>query len=444
MLVNTHKLKKLLLLIVSISISNIAFSQVWTLKQCIDTAQVNNKNLQMSKNNIELSHQKHNEAIANLVPKINALVDYKYYSELPTQLMPMSVFGGPEGKFKEAQFGVPHNINANLQLLIPLYNPQIYGAIKTTGIASELTELQYKKTEEQVYYEISNLYYNAQILQNQLSFIDSNIVNTSKLLKNLKLLNEQLMIKTSDVSKVQLQMEQLTTQKDQITAKYDQILNALKFTMGISITQKIEIETKIEYQNKLEYSNLSTIDIQLVETQKRLLKSELNTLRFSKLPSLSAYGTYGETGLGYDEKPNDFLNFYTYNFVGIQLTYPLFAGTVTQRKINQKKIELKNSDLLFNLQTEQNSMLTENADKQRNIAQKTISNSTKQIELAQTIYTQTILQQKEGTATLTDVLLADNSLREAQQSYLSAIIEYLKADLELKKITGNISNKNYD
>jgi len=36
-------------------------------------------------------------------------------------------------------------------------------------------------------------------------------------------------------------------------------------------------------------------------------------------------------------------------------------------------------------------------------------------------------------------LLADNALREAQQTYINAVIEYLKADLELKKLTGNIS-----
>jgi OMF family outer membrane factor len=51
-----------------------------------------------------------------------------------------------------------------------------------------------------------------------------------------------------------------------------------------------------------------------------------------------------------------------------------------------------------------------------------------------------VLQQKQGTATLTDVLLADNALREAQQNYLSAVVDYLKADLEIKKLTGAIKN----
>jgi outer membrane protein TolC len=76
------------------------------------------------------------------------------------------------------------------------------------------------------------------------------------------------------------------------------------------------------------------------------------------------------------------------------------------------------------------------------VAKKTVETTTEQIQLAQTIYEQTILQQKQGTASLTDVLLADNALREAQQTYLSAVIDYLKADLELKKLTGNISTTN--
>ena len=73
------------------------------------------------------------------------------------------------------------------------------------------------------------------------------------------------------------------------------------------------------------------------------------------------------------------------------------------------------------------------------LAKSSVETSSKQIELAKSVYDNTILQQRQGVANLTEVLLADNSLREAQQNYLSAVVNYLKADLELKKITGNIS-----
>ncbi|WP_415711110.1 TolC family protein [Aquirufa beregesia] len=417
-------------------------AQVWSLEQCIDTAQVHNKNLQMSRNNISIGDQKEKEAKAYLLPKVTANADYKYFTNLPYQLMPLSTFNptAPEGQFKEAQFGVPHNINANLQLSMPLYNPQVYGTIQTTKIASELTELQYKKTEEQIFFEISNLYYNAQIVYNQLAFIESNLLNAERLLKNFQLLKEQFLAKGTDIGIVKLQVGQLTSQKVSIGSKYEQVLNALKFAIGVSIKQNLQIEPNIQYQNANEYSPLSILDIHIIKTQNRLLSSELSTLNNSRfLPSLNLIGMYGTTGFGYDKQPTDFIKFFPIGFAGIQLSYPLFNGTVSQRKINQKKIEIQNNEIRFGLLTEQNNMQVQNAKMQKGVAKKTIETATEQIQLAQTIYEQTIIQQKQGTASLTDVLLAENALREAQQNYLSAVIDYLKADLNLKKLTGNIS-----
>ena len=82
-------------------------------------------------------------------------------------------------------------------------------------------------------------------------------------------------------------------------------------------------------------------------------------------------------------------------------------------------------------------MQIRNANQQRSNALETIATSNDQITLAQTIYQQTQLHYSLGSASLTDVLLSDNALREAQQTHLSAIIDYLKATLEITKLTGN-------
>src|SRR5574337_972001 len=189
MLVNT---RKLIFSLIVLSGWNVAQAQeAWTLKQCIDTAQVHNKTLQINRNNISISEKRKKEAQANLIPKITANADYKYFMELPTQLMPMNALNpqAPEGQFRDLQFGVPHNINANVQLAMPLYNPQIYGAIQSTQIPKELTELH---------------------------FLDSNIANSEKLLKNMQLLKDQLFAKGSDVNKVKLQAGQLISQRQNV------------------------------------------------------------------------------------------------------------------------------------------------------------------------------------------------------------------------------------
>ncbi len=442
MLANTHKL--FFISILFIGWNTVQAQEVLTLKQCIDTAQVHNKNLQINRNNISISEQREKEAKANLIPKITANADYKYFMELPTQLMPMNALNtqAPEGQFRDLQFGVPHNINANIQLAMPLYNPQIYGAIENTKIANELTQLQYQKTEEQVLFDITTLYYNAQILKYQLDFMDSNLINSNRLLQNMELLKSQLLAKGSDVNKVKLQTEQLTTQRENVYSKYLQVLNALKMNMGISLEENITVVTDIFQPTLTDNSSRNSLDLQLINIQNKLLNNELKILNRSRyLPSLNLIASYGTTGFGYDKTPNDFLDFYPIGFAGIQLSYPLFNGTVTQRKINQKKLEINNNELQAQLISDKNEMEIENAIRQRKIAENTIINTENQIELAKTIYDQTILQQKQGTASLTDVLLADNALREAQQNYLNAIIDFLKADLEFKKLTGNIGSE---
>lgn len=442
MIVNTYKLKLIFPALILLIIAQSVNAQIWDLQQCIDTAQVHNKNLQIQRNNVEIGNQKQGEVKGNLLPKVSVNADYKYFTNLPYQLMPMALFGGPPGKYKETQFGVPHNINANFQLTMPLYNPQIKGAIQSTEIAIELGNLQLKKTEEQIYFEIANLYYNAQILIRQIQFIDSNLANTQKLLRNMQLLKEQLMAKGTDVNKVALQADQLNTQREIIKSKLEQVLQALKFSMGISTEKIMEITPEINYKVTQDYSSTPTIDMQITTTQNRLLQNDLSNLKKSALPTIALFGAYGANGFGYDKKPDNFLKFYPIGFAGIQFTYSLFDGNILRRKRNQKEIELKNNELQLALVTDQNTMQIDNAMNQKRVAQKSTESNGKQIDQAQSIYEQTIIQQKQGVANLTDVLMADNALREVQQSYLSAVVDYLKADLELKKLTGRLTIMN--
>jgi outer membrane protein TolC len=99
-LANIHKHYVALLLIIGGFQS--AQAQTWTLQQCIDTAQVHNKNLQMSRNNMAIGDQREKEAKANLIPKVTANADYKYFANLPYQLLPVNAFNPalPAGEFR--------------------------------------------------------------------------------------------------------------------------------------------------------------------------------------------------------------------------------------------------------------------------------------------------------------------------------------------------------
>lgn len=413
--------------------------EAWSLQQCIDTALVHNRSLQIEENNLALANEKHRELKANLIPKVNAQADYRYFFELPYQLMPMSLFGGPQGQFKEVQFGVPHNIGASVNVGIPVYDPQLYGGIRATKEAKEISRLQYRKTAEQVYFDVSNLYYNAQILQHQLAFVDSNISNAQALLKNLQLVHSLQMATGTEVSKVELQLAQLTTDRQTLASKQQNVINLLKLSIGRPLGSSLSVLPAQTGTTTLEYTPKPTVEMELVKAKSRVLNTELSTLKRSRIPSVSVFGSYGVTGFGYDESPNEFLDFYPIGLAGLKLNVPIFNGTVTTRKINQKKLELKNNELLSESLTDRTTIQLVNAQEQQLTAEQTMQNYMAQTALAQQVYEQTLLQHRQETASLTEVLLADNELRKTQQNYVNALIDYFKADLELKKISGNIS-----
>ena len=160
-------------------------------------------------------------------------------------------------------------------------------------------------------------------------------------------------------------------------------------------------------------------------------------MKNSRLPSLGAYGVYGTNGFG-NTGANSFFNFHPIGYVGAQLSIPLFSGTVTRHKILQKKIEIDKTTIQKEMVIEKSRLDLINAEMQYTLAKSNIATVHAQIELATKIYNNTVLQNQQGIANLTDLLMADNAMREAQQNYIVALVNLRKAELEYKRVTGNL------
>jgi OMF family outer membrane factor len=415
-------------------------AQTLSLNQCIDTALLYNRNIKIAQQDALIAGEKNLEAKSTLLPKLTGFADYRYYTDLPYQIMPQEAFGGPAGTYKEIQFGVPQNLSTNLQLAMPLFNPTALSAIKSTRIANELSEIQKRKTDEDVVMEVSNAYYNAQVLLNQLAFMDSNIINTNNLVQTTTLLYQQQIAKGTDVDRLKLQLQQLATQRSTISSQHQQVLNALKFLMGKPISDSIEVQLNETSVVEADFQPKITTDILLIDKKMEFSQSELSGLKNSRLPSLNAYGVYGTNGFG-TTGTNSFFNFHPIGYVGAQLSVPLFNGMVTKHKIDGKKIEVNKTIIQKDILTEKVHLDLVNAEMQFNLANTTIATVNTQIELAKKIYNNTVLQNQQGMATITDLLLADNSLRESQQNYIVALINLRRAELEYKRVTGNLISK---
>jgi len=412
-------------------------AQTLSLNQCVDIALIYNQNIKIVAQDALIAKEKNAEAKSALLPKLIGFADYRYYTDLPYQIMPQSAFGGPADTYKEIQFGVPQNLSTNLQLTMPIFNPSAFSAVKSTRIGMELSEIHKIKSEEDVVMDVSNAYYSAQILLNQLAFIDSNSINTTRLLQTTTLLFHQQMAKGTDVDRLKLQLEQISIQKLTISSQHKQMLNALKFMMGRPISDSIEVLIRDTTKDETASQVKKTTDLLMIEKKLEFSQSELDGLRMSRLPALNAYGLYGNSGFG-TTGSNSFFNFHPIGYFGAQLSIPLFNGMLTRHKINGKKLEVNKTIIQRNMIAEKANLDRVNAEMQYKIANSTIATVYSQVKLAKKIYDNTVLQNQQSLANITDLLLADNSLRDTQQTYIVALINLRRAELEYKRVSGNL------
>jgi len=405
-----------------------------TLSECLQIAMDSNLSIAVAREGIAFSREKSKEASSSIRPKAFAAFDYRLYGNLPTQLLPADAFGGPSGVYKEAEFGVPHVLNLNVQANYPLYNPAARAAVSVARLGALSAELQVLKTREETAYAVSATYYQAQIAANQVLFLEGNIRNLSRLTENMRLLKEQLLAKGSDVDKIVLQHDLLLAQLAAAKAGYEQAINTLKFQMGRSAESVLIITSEPDSLVSNAGSG-APAELLLLQHQQQTISAETKTARAARLPVVSLYGFYGYNGFG-KSGDNAFFKEFPLSYIGMQAAVPLYDGGLTRSRLNQKAIEQKRVSQQEQLLREKYDLDRRNTELNIRANWQIMAAQRGNIQLAERLFEQTQMQLREGVATVSDVLQAENTVREAQNNYLNALVKLRISELDRMRAAG--------
>lgn len=405
-----------------------------TLSECLRIALDSNLAIAVAREGVAFSHEKSREASSSIRPKVFAAFDYRLYGNLPTQLLPADAFGGPSGVYKEAEFGVPHVLNLNVQANYPVYNPAARAAVSIARLAPLTAELQVQKTREETVFAVSTSYYQAQIAANQVLFLEGNIRNLARLAENMRLLKEQLLAKGTDVDKIVLQRDLLLAQLTAAQAGYEQAVNALKFQMGWSPESVLVVPAEPD-SIAINAGSGAPADLLLLQQQQQIIHAETKAARAARLPVVSLYGFYGYNGFG-KAGDNSFIKEFPLSYIGMQASVPIYDGGLTRSKLNQKTIEQKRVSQQEQLLREKYDLDLRNAEINIRTNRQVLVAQGGNIRLAERLFDQTQTQLREGVATIADVLQAENTVREAQNNYLSALVKLRISELERLRAAG--------
>jgi len=431
-------MKKQLLGLVVILSGYFSFAQELDLETCLKMADSANLTIRNARLDMAINDKQIDAYLSARLPKLAFAGDYKYNAIIPGQVVPAQFFGGAPGTYSTVAFGVPFTLSNTLQLTQVLYNPQVNYGIRALEINSQIVEIQQRLTIQEIKHQVAGTYFNLQAITKQYDFVVGNIASMDKLIGNMEAMVKQQLVVETEVDKLKINRLTLVNTRETLKASKDQLETLLKILIGMDTKENFTLapDRLVEKSILIDETTVNRPEQELVLAQKQMNIEERKGTNMSYLPSLAFYAAYNYT---YNIKPeDDFRTGIEAAFVGIKLDWTLFDGL---EKHNKQKMNAYTAQKIANqeeLLSEQLTLQTDNAKRQVEIQTSALAISQEQLVLAQRVYKQTEAQFQQGTIGSNDLIIADNSLQQAQTNVVAAYVQLRHAELDYLKSIGNI------
>ncbi|MEP6596605.1 MAG: TolC family protein, partial [Ginsengibacter sp.] len=290
---------------------------------------------------------------------------------------------------------------------------------------------------------IYKIYYQLVVGKKQIESIDANITRFEKLLNDSREIYKNGFAEKLDVDKVEVQLNNLTTEKIKAQNNIDAGISGLKFLMNMpqpdqliltdtlsedEIKQNI-LDENYNYSDRKEYKQLSLLE--------KLNGYNVQRYRLSKIPTLTLSGNFSKNA---QRQQFDFFkgSYFTSSFIGIRLNVPLFDGGAKNARIATAKLNLQKTQNNI----EQIKQSIDNDVAQSRIRMKsaliTLDDQKRNILLAENVYNSTKLKYEQGLGSNQEIYSAQTELKVAQNNYYSSLYDAINAKIDYLKAAGKL------
>lgn len=419
--------------------------EVLTLPQAIKYALENKAEAKKSSLDLENAQYQVDEVRAGALPQINGAGSVTYNPMLQKVALPGEIIGMP-GETVMVAMGQKWQSNATLQVDQQLFNQSLFTGLKAAKTTKEFYEVNKALSDEQLIERVANAYYEVYQTRLQMETIESNLTNTKKTRDVIKGLVDAGLGKKIDLDRITVAINNLEANKQIVENALSLRENALKFAVGMPISQEITLSDEtfaVDASSALiEPLALSgRTEVQLFEKQIELLELNKQAMRADYFPRLSFSGNLGYLGMGPSFpifSSNDAVKWSGFSGLGLNLTIPIFNGGATKSRINQANIQIKQAQVDLEDTKLGLELSNENARSQIKNSLLMIDVNRENVELAKQVLTDTDNNYRNGLATLTELLDAENAYADAQNNYTTSLLNYKVAEIQLIKANGQL------
>lgn len=395
-----------------------------TLKEAVNNAMQYSKQLQTSKEDVEIYKEKIRETRAGILPQVSA------------------GFGATTNFGKTLRFGEGMSLktdaitfNGTASYLLSL---QQFAAVKISKIASQIYETQDESTIINIKANITDTYYAILVYKRNIDILQENLKDLEDIQKHTEYTFEAGACEQTDVDQMKVTVSTLKNAINSTERSYETTKRLLVLQMGLPINTKIELTENLddmitESTISAEYQNLDitqNVDYKSLELTNKVNEETLKMYKKAYIPTLNLAYQYTKNIKGGSPFSLEHTGTAT-------LTIPLFQGFARDSRVKQAKLTLEkgktNMDLLQDnlLQNEEQYRFELNSAIDAYLLQK------ENLEVAQRVLNNYKNKYEQGVLSSLDLTQANTNYLSAETSYASACLDLLMARTKLSKLYNN-------
>ena len=414
-----------------------------SLREAQDYAVGNNKLVLSARSDIKASKAALWETISAGLPQIEASGSFMDNLKLVTTLLPGEFFGQPGEKIP-VTFGSKYSSSGSIQASMLLFSAPYYIGIETSKLVQKLSDQNLEKSELETKESVSSIYFLILVSEKSLEILEQNISNLNETLKSTQAMYAAGMAESTDVDQMASNVTMSENSKSIMKRTIEMNYNLLRFQLGVPVDTKItltgtlesliaEIDVQALLSQTFDYKN--NVDYRLVESQEIMNSLSLKTARASVLPTLAGFYNYGTNGMG--DKFSD-IRWFPNSMAGLQLSVPIIAGGQRYAKISRARINLEKAQITKDMVTEQ--LLVQEKQLRYNLLNANIQYKSQKenVEVSQRVYKSTENKYRQGMASSLELTQANSLFLQAENNYISALMDLLQSKLALDKLLNNL------
>jgi outer membrane protein TolC len=210
-----------------------------TLDLCISYALAHSNSLQNAKIDIEISQAKISETRSAGLPQINGQVDFFNNLALQKSFIRANQFEplAPPNAVRSVAFQLPYSSVASINASQMLFNGSYLIGLKAAQVYAELAQKNVELSEIEIIANVSKAYYTCLINQERLTLLDQNVLRLEKLFEDTKIMLANGMIEKLDLDRIEVNLNNLKTERTKLLQLLDLSKAILKFQMNLQQTE---------------------------------------------------------------------------------------------------------------------------------------------------------------------------------------------------------------